>query len=212
LETLEMADNGGQALVGGAGQADPIAPLLRNVVDAWGMGLQAWQVLAGMGVSSQSGHPGAVLAALAGAKQNTTNSSEPVASRAAGPGGAEEQATVAQMADISPTLAEACMVGAASAMRYWGTLAELGLRYEASLAQTVADRTTGRSAASPAEIRVRADELRAFLRGVGDAANLEARRLQLNLERVGETIAEAADQATPSPHPYERRRRHEVKP
>jgi len=32
------------------------------------------------------------------------------------------------------------------------------------------------------------------------------------LERVGETIAEAADQATPSPHPYERRRRHEVKP
>ena len=207
-----MADNGGQALVGGAGQADPIAPLLRNVVDAWGMGLQAWQVLAGMGASSQSGHPGAVLAALAGAKQNTTNSSEPVASRVAGPGGAEEQATVAQMADISPTLAEACMVGAASAMRYWGTLAELGLRYEASLAQTVADRTTGRSAASPAEIRLRADELRAFLRGVGDAANLEARRLQLNLERVGETIAEAADQATPSPHPYERRRRHEVKP
>ena len=207
-----MADNGDQAFVGGAGQADPIAPLLRNVVDAWGMGLQAWQVLAGMGASSQSGHPGAVLAALAGAKQNTTNSSEPVASRAAGPGGAEEQATVAQMADISPTLAEACMVGAASAMRYWGTLAELGLRYEASLAQTVADRATGRSAASPAEIRVRADELRAFLRGVGDAANLEARRLQLNLERVGETIAEAADQATPSPHPYERRRRHEVKP
>ena len=207
-----MADNDRQAFVGGAGQADPIAPLLRGVADAWGMGLQAWQVLAGMGASSQSGHPGAVLAALAGAKQNTTTSSEPVASRAAGPGGAEEQATVAQMADISPTLAEACMVGAASAMRYWGTLAELGLRYEASLAQTVADRTTGRSAASPAEIRVRADELRAFLRGVGDAANLEARRLQLNLERVGETIAEAADQATPSPHPYERRRRHEVKP
>jgi hypothetical protein len=214
LETLEMADNDGQAFVGGAGQADPIAPLLRSVADAWGMGLQAWQVLAGMGASSQSGHPGAVLAALVGAKQNITKSSEPVASRAAGPGGAEEprQATVAQMADISPTLAEACMVGAASAMRYWGTLAELGLRYEASLAQTVADRATGRSAASPAEIRVRADELRAFLRGVGDAANLEARRLQLNLERVGETIAEAADQATPSPHPYERRRRHEVKP
>lgn len=209
-----MVDSDGQAFVRREGQADPTALLLGSLADAWGMGLQAWQALAGMGARSQSGHPGAVFAALAGAKPKTTQSSEPVASRAAGPGGAEEprQATVAQMADISPTLAEACMVGAASAMRYWGTLAELGLRYEASLAQTVADRTTGRSAASPAEIRVRADELRAFLRGVGDAANLEARRLQLNLERVGETIAEAADQATPSPHPYERRRRHEVKP
>lgn len=209
-----MVDSDGQAFVRREGQADPTALLLGSLADAWGMGLQAWQVLAGMGARSQSGHPGAVFAALAGAKPNTTQSSEPVASRAAGLGGAEEprQATVAQMADFSPALAEACMVGAASAMRYWGTLAELGLRYEASLAQAVADRTTGRSAASPAEIRVRADELRAFLRGVGDAANLEARRLQLNLERIGETIAEAADQATPSPHPYERRRRHEVKP
>ena len=209
-----MVGNDSQAFVRSEGQADPTALLLGSFADAWGMGLQAWQVLAGNGSGSQSDHPAAVLATLRAAKQNMTRSVEPVASRAAGPDGAEEprQATVAQVADISPTLAEACMIGAASAMRYWGTLAELGLRYEASLAQTIADRTTGRSAASPAEIRVRADELRAFLRGVGDAANLEARRLQLNLERVGETIAEAADQATPSPHPYERRRRHEVKP
>ncbi len=208
-----MVDNDGQAFVRGEGQPDPMALLLGSLADAWGKGLQAWQVLAGMGAGSQGDHPGAVLAALMGLSQNTAKSIEPVASGAAGPGDAAGpgQAAVAQMADISPALAEACMVGAASAVRYWGTLAELGLRYEASLAQTIADRTTGQSAPSPAECRARADELRAFLRGVGDAANLEARLLQLNLERVGETIAEAADQATPSPHPYERRRRHEVK-
>ena len=208
-----MAGSDDQAFAHGEGQADPMAALLGSLAGAWGMGLQAWLVLAGMG-GGQNDHLGSVLAALKGPKPNTTKSVEPIALRAAGPEGAAEprQAAVAQMADISPTLAEACMAGAASAMRYWGAVAELGLRYEASLAQTIADRTTGRAAASPAECRARADELRAFLRGVGDAVNLEARLLQLHLDRVGETIAEAADQATASPHPDGRRRRHEVKP
>ena len=44
--------------------------------------------------------------------------------------------------------------------------------------QAVADRATGQAAASPAECRVLADELRAFLREVGDVATQEARRLQ----------------------------------
>ncbi len=206
-----MADNDDQAFVRGQGEADPMSLLLGSFADTWGIGLRAWQVMAGVGAGSQSGRPGAALAALMGS--NITKSIEPLASRAAGPGdeAGPRQAAVAPMADISPTLAQACIAGAASAMRYWGAVAELGLRYEASLAQTIADRTTGRAAASPAESRVRADELRAFLRGVGDAAHREARLLQLDLERVGEKIAEAADQATPSPHPYERRRRHEVK-
>ena len=208
-----MVDNDGQASVRSEGQADPMALPLGSLADAWRTGLQAWQALAGMEAGRRGDHYGAVLAALMTPNGDTTKSEEPVQSRAAGPGGVMEprQAPVAQMADISPALAEACMVGAASAMRYWGTIAELGLRYEASLAQTIAEQTTGRSAASPAECRVRADELRAFLRGVADAANLEVRLLQLNLERVGEKIAEAADQATPPPHPFERRRRHEVK-
>jgi hypothetical protein len=180
-----MADNDAQALVPGEGQAVPMTPLLRSLTDAWEMGLQAWQAFAGMEARGRAG------AAVAPKPDETAG---------------------AQMADISPALAEVCMAGAASAMRYCGAVAGLGLRYEASLAQTVADGTSGRSAASPAECRARADELRGFLRGVADAANLEARLLQLSLERVSEKIAEAADRATPSPHPFERRRRHEVKP
>jgi hypothetical protein len=208
-----MINNDDQVFARSNEPADPIVQYLDNLSHAWEKGLETWQVLVRMGTGAQSDHPSAAAAAPIAAMRNMTKSFEPAALLAAGLGGGAEprQAGVAQMADLSPALAEACMAGAASAVRYWGTLAELRLRYEASLVQTVADRTTGRSAASPAECRVRADELRAFLRGVGDAANLEARRLQLALERIGETIAEAADQATPSPHPYERRRRHEVK-
>ncbi len=108
---------------------------------------------------------------------------------------------VAQLADMSPAIAQAGMVAAASTLRYWRSLAELQARYQSSLMQAVADRGTGQSAtASPADSRVLADELRAYLREVGDAAMLEARRLQYELEQVGESIAQAADQMTPSPH------------
>jgi hypothetical protein len=189
-ETLATADNDAHALVRSEGQAVPMAPLLRSFTDAWEMGLQAWQVFAGMEAGGRAG-------AAVAAKEDPTK---------------RDETAGAQMADISPVLAEACMAGVASAMRYCAAVAGLGLRYEASLARTVSEGTTGRGAASPAELRARADELRALLRGVADAANLEARLLQLSLERVSEKIAEAADRATPSPHPFDRRRRHEVKP
>ena len=60
------------------------------------------------------------------------------------------------------------------------------------------------------ECRVLADGLRAFLREIGEAAAQEARRLQMELEQVGESIARAAGPAGPSPHP-DYRRRHRVK-
>jgi hypothetical protein len=54
--------------------------------------------------------------------------------------------------------------------------------------------------------------MRAFVRGIGDAATREARRLEHDLAQVGESIAQATDQASPSPYPYQPRRRHEMKP
>ena len=120
-----MTDKDGQSFV--RHEADSIEMLLGSFAHAWGMGLQAWQALAGMGAGSQRDNAGATFVAPRGPQPR--------------------QAAAAQMADISPALGEACMIGAASAMRYWSALAELGLRYEASLVQTVADQTTGRSAA-----------------------------------------------------------------
>jgi hypothetical protein len=57
---------------------------------------------------------------------------------------------------------------------------------------------------------VLADELRAFLREIGEAATQEARRLQMELEQVGEAVARAATPAKQPPHP-DHRRRHRVK-
>src|SRR5258708_1419459 len=104
----------------------------------------------------------------------------PGASAAAGP------AAVSQVADMAPASAQAMRE------RHAGS--------QPSLRQAGADRGTGQAAASPANCRVLADELRAFLRETGDAAMQEARRLQHELEQVSESIAQVADQVTPSPH------------
>jgi hypothetical protein len=203
-----MIDSSGQSSSRSAEQSDPIEKLLGGFAEAWGRGLQAWQAAAGMDDLGQS-DPFAVRSALMGRMEAVAKAFDADRRRDSS-GGAENPG--AELAGMSPALAEAWMAGAASAVRYSSALAALGVRYEASLVQLVADRATGQSARPLAEQRALADELRAFLRGVGDAASQEARLLQQDLERIGETIAQAADRATPSPYPLQYRRRHEVKP
>ena len=178
-----MAVDDGQSSAGGGGPADPMAQFLGSVVTAWGHGLQA--LTRGLASRGRDG---------------------------TGEAGETAEAAWAQAFDLSPALAQAYLASVGSATRYAGTLAELFVRYEASLMRAATDRATGRSAASPAECRVLADELRAFLREIGDAATREARRLEYDLAKVGELIAQAADKATPSPQADLDRRRHEVKP
>jgi hypothetical protein len=157
---------------------DPMSSFLGALTDLWGKGLSALGRMAEGAASSGAMFPRA---------------GRPGASADAGP------AAVSQVADMSPAMAQACVVAAASTMRYWRALAGLHARYQSSLMQAVANRGTG-LAASPADCRVLADELRAFLRETGDAAMQEARRLQHELEQVSELIAQVADQVTPSPH------------
>jgi hypothetical protein len=169
-----------------------MSSFLGALTDLWGKGLSAWRVLGPMAEGAASFgamFPGA---------------GRPEASADAGP------AAVSQVADMSPAIAQAGMVAAASTLRYWRALAELHARYQSSLMQVVADRATGQAAAPPADCRVLADELRAFLRETGDAAMQEARRLQHELEQVSESIAQVADQVTPSPHyhPHHQERPH----
>jgi hypothetical protein len=176
---------------------DPMSSFLGALTDLWGRGLSALRAL----------DPKAEGASSFGAMFPRAGLG---ASADAGP------AAVSQVADMSPAMAQACMVAAASTMRYWRALAELHARYQSSLMQAVADRAaTGQAAASPADCRVLADELRSFLREIGDAAMQEARRLQHELEQVSESIAQVADQVTPSPHyPHQERphrRPHHVK-
>jgi hypothetical protein len=116
-----------------------------------------------------------------------------------------------QVAELGPAIAQAYIAGASSSLRYFGTLAELMIRYEANLMRAATDRATGRSAAPTSECRVVADDLRALLREIGDAVNREARRLEQDLGQVSEQIAQATDRATPSPQMDANRRWHEAK-
>ena len=116
---------------------------------------------------------------------------------------------IRQDPEMLRALGEAYLITLEGSMRCWSSMAEVFLRFQAGLSR--AGSATGRSAVSPSEYRVAADEIRAFLRALGDAATLEARRMSYELEQVGETIAQAADRATPSPPQRERVRRHEAK-
>jgi hypothetical protein len=167
----------------GDGPSDPVSSFVGALTDLLGKGLSAWRVLdpKAEGTASFGGmFPGA------------------------GPGAFADTGpdAVSQVANMSPAIVQAGMVAAASTIRYWRALAGLQARYGSSLMQAVANRGTGQAAASPADCRLLADELRAFLREVGDAAMQEARRLQHELEQVSESIAQVADQVTPSPHDH----------
>jgi hypothetical protein len=201
-----------------AGPSDPVNNFLASLLDLYGTGLSALQMLAGGG--AEGGRRGdqsrSLFSAVLGPMAEMAASFGAMLPGSPGGRGAYTdagQAAVSQVADMSPAMAQACMLAIGSTMRYLRALAELHARYQASLMQAVADRATGQAAASPAECRVLADELRAFLREVGDAATLEARRLQSELEQVGESIAHAADHATSSPQhqPRPHRRPHQVK-
>lgn len=167
----------------GPGQPATAANFLAALREAWDNGVTAWQVVTGAG-SPGGGARGAVEAL---------------------------QGAASRFADMSPAVAEAGMIAAASTLRYWRALAEIHMRYQASLVQAVTDRATGQAIAPPAECRIVADELRAFLREIGDAAMQEARRLQSELEVVGESVARTAEQAGPAPPQNGHRRRHRVK-
>ncbi len=107
---------------------------------------------------------------------------------------------------------QACWIGFTAWLRYSGAVAEALARYQASLIQAGLDRAEEGRGTSPSESRVLVDETRAFLRRIGDAATLEARRAQYELEQIGESIAQAAAVSDgASLHPSQHVRRHEIK-
>lgn len=106
---------------------------------------------------------------------------------------------------------QACLIGFSAWARYSSAVVEALGRYEAGLAE--AGFTPGRDGGlSRLQDRAVVDETRALLRRMGEAASFEARRAQLELEKVGESIARAAAAAEggadPEAPPV---RRHEVK-
>jgi outer membrane murein-binding lipoprotein Lpp len=175
------------------------------LADMWDNGLSAWEMLAGGASGGQADQMASPSGDMFAPVKRMARLFDSMSPRAGGAG----QAAPPHGAGMSPAIAQASGATAMSLMRYWRILAEVQLRYQRSLMQDAAARAGRQAAGSPADCRIHADEVRAFLREIGDAATQEARRLQQELEKIGESVAQAADKATPSQHPH--RRWHEVK-
>jgi hypothetical protein len=78
------------------------------------------------------------------------------------------------------------LICATSTLRYWRDLTGVYARYQPALIRSVAPPQPLRP---ESEDRILADELRACLREIGDVAMREARRLQTELDRIGEAVA-----------------------
>ena len=198
----------------GGGRVHPLSHLVSGLVNAWSQGLEAFLEMAGLTTADTNERADTLATSIIERLQESAKFFETIL-----PGGAElseatkpGQVALARALELSPAVAQAYAVCTGSMIRYCGTLAELFVRHEANLLKAAADRVTGNNPAPVTECRVVADDLRGFLREVGEAAMGEARRLEDNLATVGESVARATDRATPSPHPNQDRRRYEVKP
>ena len=87
---------------------------------------------------------------------------------------------------------QAGAIAAASALRYGRALAEIQARHQASLISALIEQ-------NGTDQRALGDDLRAWLREIGDAANQEARRLQSELDHLSELIAHIIAAGTPAP-------------
>ena len=93
-----------------------------------------------------------------------------------------------EMTDMAGFLAQTWMVAAASGFRYWRRMAETYGQHQSGLMQAMA---TG--GLSEDERRTMIDELRAYVRELGDLSLQEARLLQHELERLSFGLAASAD-------------------
>lgn len=189
---------------------NPASRIFEAASDFWIEGMEVWRSALGAG---DSGAANPFTAMMGAAWPMPPGGPDPASALSGALGGWQNAAS--QAADMAQPMARAWMAAAASGGRYWTTLAELHARYQGGLMRAVASRASGQAAVPASECRELADELRAWLREIGDAATREARRLQAELDAIGEEIAEAADAATPAatatgtdPRP----RRHRVKP
>jgi hypothetical protein len=193
------------------GSGDPIGNLLAAASDAWIAGLSAIQLVAEQAAAASAGARGDPLSALTALSVGfATAMTNLVAAGAGQSPGLHSTPTspvtgdFADRTDLSSPIAQALTLGMTSTLRYWRGLAGVYATHQGILMRAAALRTMAHSQGSEAEKRPLIDELRAFLREVGEVAMQEARQLESDLEQVGETFAHGADQPGPS-ETYRRR-------
>jgi len=190
---------------------DPMIDFITAACNAWTGGLSALQAIARQTGAAAAARPGqeAVddpLSALIGIPAGfATALIDMVGQRpelpSAGSPGSSDPAGDTHLASL---MAQTLMIGAASTLRYWRELVAIYGKHQPALMQGLAWRATTQSSAPETEDLLLVDALRACLREIGDVAVREARRLQTELERIGEAAARAVDEPG-APAAYRRR-------
>lgn len=199
---------------------DPIGSFVAAAYDAWTVGLSALQLMAERtgAAATESGQVagGDPLSALISLTTGFTAAMSDFVAREAGQGAgrrfsmpnAAAPSDFADGTDVSSPMAHALMVELTSTLRYWRGLAGVYSRHQSTLMQAATRRTMAPSPTSEAANRPLVDELRAFLREVGEVAMQEARRLEDELAQIGDTLAHGTGEPDP---PVAHRRRWKAK-
>jgi hypothetical protein len=189
---------------------DPVGSFVAAAYDAWRVGLSALQLMAertGTGATEAGQPPGGdPLSALSALTTGFTSAMGDFVARGAGQRADRRSAMPNAAApgdfagdtDVSSTIARALMVEMTSTLRYWRGLADVYSRHQGTLMQAAARRTMAPSPNLEAENRLLVDGLRAFLREVAEVAMQEARRLENELEQIGDALAHGTGQPDPS--------------
>ena len=177
-------------------QADPAEAFAAAMRDLWGFGAAMLHATAA-GAAPAHQDQEDVYRAMAAPAADMLDAYAMAMARLAG-GNRDRQ----QAADLSPALAEAGSVAIGSAFRYGQGLAELFARHQGNLLKAATGHLSGEAPSE--QSRAEAEELRAFLRDVGETALLEARRLEHELTQLGEAVAQGAAPSAPD-DPYKRR-------
>ena len=109
--------------------------------------------------------------------------------------------------DVASLAAQACLVASVGGLRYWSKLAQTYGAHQAAIVQSLA--ASMNNSGGSEDQRVLTDELRAYLREVGDVSVQEARAFQSELEKLAAEVATAAASSDTSP---DYRRRWKAKP
>jgi hypothetical protein len=109
-----------------------------------------------------------------------------------------------QPAGVASIAAQTYLIAAVSGFRYLRRVAETYGVHQSSILQSLLGRLEV-SGASDEERRVLIDEIRTYLRELGDVSLQEARIFQLELEKLATEVASDRDDATSEPPKHRRR-------
>jgi hypothetical protein len=149
---------------------DPIGALAAALRDSWALGMSVVEKVLGQGAEGGG---------LDGFGASTGDAGKP--------------------AEIVSAIAQSYLIAAGSGLRYLSRVAQTCAAHQTDILSAVVGSGVGRRA-SEEDSRAITENIREYLRELGDIAQQEARILQVELEKVGEGLARAADEGgTPSP-------------